>query len=534
MEDSKRQIASDENPVGRILNQRIAILGRLFTLKTLLIPIVMFSGFIGFMAFVQFSTPNLPDNDGFYHIKMAYLMRSEGLKPDFIWLPLSILNPREYYDHHFLFHVLLVPFTFGDLLIGAKWSAVIFASLAFLLVWRLLDAQKIPFAPVWAFGLLAVSEAFIYRMSITRAQSLSLALLALAVHWLLAGKQMRLLLLGFIYVWFYNAFPLLLAISGAYVLAVGILERRLDIRPLLFSGIGIAAGLVINPYFPYNLLFVVQHILPKLVETTAISVGNEWYPYTTGQLLSNSPFSLLAFISGALALGLVGKRMDVRTATVFFLACLFGLMMFQSRRFIEYFPPFALLFAAFAWTPFITSLHNPAARQARNRLQTMIWAIQPHAVAVVLVLVLVPGMWLTYQGAKDSIQGSKPYQLYAGASAWLETNTSRGERVFQTDWDDFPRLFFYNTHNTYLVGLDPTYMQMYDADLYDVWVEITRGRIENPSNLILKNFGARYIISDLLHEDFIDQAERDPHIQEMYRDEDAVVYQVIDMETTSP
>jgi hypothetical protein len=224
----------------------------------------------------------------------------------------------------------------------------------------------------------------------------------------------------------------------------------------------------------------------------------------------------------------------VRTATVFVLACLFGLMMFQSRRFIEYFPPFALLFAAFAWTPFITSLHNPAARQARNRLQTMIWAIQPHAVAVVLVLVLVPGMWLTYQGAKDSIQGSKPYQLYAGASAWLETNTSRGERVFQTDWDDFPRLFFYNTHNTYLVGLDPTYMQMYDADLYDVWVEITRGRIENPSNLILKNFGARYIISDLLHEDFIDQAERDPHIQEMYRDEDAVVYQVIDMETTSP
>ena len=49
------------------------------------------------MALVQFSTPDLPDNDGFYHIKLASLMRTEGLKPDFPWLPLSILNENEFY-----------------------------------------------------------------------------------------------------------------------------------------------------------------------------------------------------------------------------------------------------------------------------------------------------------------------------------------------------------------------------------------------------------------------------------------------------
>ena len=48
--------------------------------------------------------PDLPDNDGFYHIKMAYLMRTEGLKPTFPWLPLTILNPAEFADHHFLYH----------------------------------------------------------------------------------------------------------------------------------------------------------------------------------------------------------------------------------------------------------------------------------------------------------------------------------------------------------------------------------------------------------------------------------------------
>lgn len=508
--------------------QLTSIAGRKANLATLLAGLVLFSVFALFMGLAQFSTPDLPDNDGFYHIKMAYLMRTEGLKPDFIWLPLTILNPREFYNHHFLFHVLLIPFTFGNLVLGAKWAAVIFSSLAFTVVWRLLDKQKIPYPYLWALGLLAVSEAFIYRMSITRVQSLSLALIALALHWLLTGRHIRLLFLGFIYVWLYNAFPLLLGIAGAYVLAVWLLERRLDLRPLLYGGVGITAGLIINPYFPYNLIFVFQHILPKVVETTATSVGVEWYPYTTGQLLSNSPLALLAFISASLALGLAGRRMEARTATGLFLACLFGFMVFQSRRFIEYFPPFALIFAAFAWAPIIDGIQNRNSEKMQGAQNPLINWIRSNLAAVVMIAILGPAVWMTFKDSKSSLQSSKPHQLYAGASAWLEANTPAGERIFQTDWDDFPRLFFYNTHNTYLVGLDPTYMQLYDADLYAVWVDITRGRVENPSAIITENFGARYVLSDLLHDGFLNQAERDPRLAEVYRDADAVILQIMD------
>jgi len=164
------------------------------------------------MAFIQFSTPDMPDNDGFYHIKLAWVMRTEGLKPDFPWLPLSILNEKEFYDHHFLFHVALIPFTFGDLRIGAKWAAVVFAALAFLCVWYLFDRQKISAAPVWALALLGISDAFLYRMSITRAQSLSLGVLALGLAWMLEGKYKHLAILSFVYVWMYDAFPLMLAL----------------------------------------------------------------------------------------------------------------------------------------------------------------------------------------------------------------------------------------------------------------------------------------------------------------------------------
>jgi hypothetical protein len=102
------------------------------------------------MGLTQFSTPNLPGNDGFYHIKMAYLMRTEGLKPNFPWLPLTILNAREFYNHHFLFHVLLIPLPLAIYCLEQNWRLLCFLVVAFWLVWRLLDRQKVPYAAVWA------------------------------------------------------------------------------------------------------------------------------------------------------------------------------------------------------------------------------------------------------------------------------------------------------------------------------------------------------------------------------------------------
>jgi len=468
-----------------------------------------------FLALVQFSSPDLPDNDGYYHIKLAYLMRTEGLKPDFSWLPLSILNRREFSDHHFLFHVALIPFTFGDLRLGAKIAAVCFASLALLSTWKLLKNQRVPYATRWALGLVAVSEAFIYRMSTTRAQSLSLVLLMLGLDWLLRKKYQRLAVLGFVYVWLYDAFPLL-GVFAAVVFAVGwAAERKPDLRLLLYPGTGIALGLLINPYFPHNIIFAVQHILPKLTETTAVRVGNEWYPYDTATLLRNSPLALALFASGGLASGLSGKRMDRAALVSFFIAGLFGLLLFQSRRYIEYFAPFALVFAALAWSPLTAGLRAQPGLLGRKWLP-----------ALALGLGLLAFSWVTFRGAQESLSASKDYQTYAGASAWLAQNTPAGARIFQTDWDDFPRLFYYNTHNTYLIGLDPTYMQMYDADLYDLWVKTTQGQVERPAEIISGPFGSNYVLTDLNHTAFIQQAAREPALKEVYRDQYAVVYAI--------
>jgi hypothetical protein len=145
----------------------------------------------------------------------------------------------------------------------------------------------------------------------------------------------------------------------------------------------------------------------------------------------------------------------------------------------------------------------------------------------VLLLAVVLAGFRSISPARAVVDSSKPYGLYANASLWLETNTPAGSRVFQTDWDDFPRLFYYNTHNTYLIGLDPTYLQLYDPNLYDLWVEITQGEVKSPSQIIATTFDSRYVHTDLQHGDFLQVAAEDPGLREVYRDDQAVIFEVI-------
>jgi hypothetical protein len=486
--------------------------------------VMLLTIFVAGFAIVQYATPALPGNDGYYHMKMGYLIRTEGLTPDFPYLPYTILNETAYYDHHLLYHVFLALFATTDpaldgglaLTQGAKLASILMPSLAFLAIWWLLRGQKVPYAAVWAIGLFAVSEAFLYRMSMPRAQSLSLLLLVLGLHWLLQGKYKYLLPLGFVFVWAYNAFPLLIAVAGTYAIATFMLERRFAWQALVYPAIGIALGLIINPYFPQNIDFIVGHLLPKVGESST-PVGNEWSPYRTWTLVNNSGVAFLAALGGVLALGWREKRIDKATLTFLGLTVLFGYMLFESRRFIEYFPPFALIFFALSAAPILREWLGVLGEKRPYLLQ-----LAP----VAMLLLLAYPLYVGLSDGRALVADSSPADRYADATIWLHDNAPDGTILFQTDWDDFTRLFFYNTNAVYTAGLDPTFMELQDEALFDRWVAITRGNVEQPGAAIRDEFGAAYVFSDLNHDDFMDGAADDPLLQEVYRDEYAVIYQV--------
>lgn len=509
-------------------------LQKLFSSK-LIMGLILFGIFLFSHYLIQFSTPNLAGNDGYYHIRFAQIMRFEGFKPDFPWLPLTILSSGEFYDHHFLFHVALIPFTYGDLIMGAKWASIFFASFTFVCIWWMLRWQMVPYAALWTLGLLIISEAFLYRMNMPRAQSLSLAILVVGLHFLLHKKHRYLLPLSFIYVWMYDGFPMILILVGVFLVSTWMIERKLNLVPLYYVFGGIVLGLLVNPYFPHNVIFSVRHTLPKLINATSVRVGNEWYPYDTGQLLENSFLALVIFISGVVALGMRNRRMDTRTATALFMAIVTGLLLFQARRFIEYFPPFILIFAAFAWTPLISEWELNRLNRQRTEIGSVDSKLSSRLRGALRIwlplgavgIIMLAGIWTTVQETQISMKKSKPADRYAQASSWLEQNTPEGARVFQTDWDDFPRLFFYNTWNSYLIGLDPTYLQIKDGELYELWVKITKGKVEDPARLIYESFASEYVFTDLAHDDFIDKAEGDEYLTEVFRDEEVIIYRII-------
>ena len=492
-------------------------------IRTAVTAVILLVIFIAGFAVVQYGTPALAGNDGYYHMKMGYLIRQEGLKVDFPYLPLTILNEDAFYDHHMLYHAFLALFATTDpavdgglaLTRGAKIASIIMPSLAFLAIWWLLRGQKVPYAAIWSVALFASSEAFLYRMSMPRAQSASLLLLAIGLHLLLTGRYKWLLLLGFLYVWFYNAFPLLVVMAVVYAAAVFLLQRRIVWQAVVYPVVGIGLGLLINPYFPQNIAFILGHLAPKVGESTT-KVGNEWNPYRTWTLVENSGVALFSMLAGALALGWREERIDKASLTALGLAAVFGYMLFQSRRFVEYFPPFALLFLAFTTAPLL--------RDWRKRVAE----IRPYlvyALPAAMLLLLAYPLFVSLRDGRELISRSSPPDRYAQAAIWLHDNAP-GATIFQTDWDDFTRLFFYNTDAVYTAGLDPTFMELYDADLFEEWKQITRGKVDNPGAAIRDRFGGDYVFSDLKHKAFMSDAEADPLLTEVYRDEYAVIYAV--------
>jgi asparagine N-glycosylation enzyme membrane subunit Stt3 len=479
---------------------------------------LVFSGTI--LAYIQFAGPNIVDYDGYYHIKTAYLIREQGMPLNFPWLKFTILDEARYTDHHMLLHVFQMPFTFiGDLGLAAKLSSVALAAIAFTIFYLLLRRYEIGYPLLWLAILFASSSPFLYRMSMARGQSLSLALQLLAFHFIIKRSYKWLAVVTIIFVWSYNAFPLLvpLALFGVVTHFVG--EKKIEYKIPLAVGLGIIVGHVINPYFPQNIFFIWDHIIPKMFATDyQIGVGTEWYPFSSWALITTSLVAVVAYAGGILLTDRAEWRQDKPRLFWFLVSTMYLVLTFKSRRFVEYFPPSAVIFLAFA------------SREHLKRFQwTFIAEKRARTVAAILVIASVGlATYWTVQAARKDVASEPATTQFRGGAKWLAENTPAGSTVFHTDWDDFPKLFFFNTHNTYVVGLDPDFMRLRDARLYYTYEDVTQGRVQDMEEIILGEFGCEYVFTDNDHREFIKIANQSPRMQKVFSDRHTTVYRVLE------
>ena len=130
-----------------------------------------------FFSFLQFST-NLGDPDAFYHAKIIKLMQQNLIVSDFSSMQFSTLKDI-YTDHHFIFHLLHLPLSdIFNPLMTVKVGNIILTTAFFLIFYWFLIKQKIPLR--WLLiTLLFLCPPFIFRLSLIKANSLSLIFLIL-------------------------------------------------------------------------------------------------------------------------------------------------------------------------------------------------------------------------------------------------------------------------------------------------------------------------------------------------------------------
>src|SRR5436190_10516093 len=460
------------------------------------------------MSFLQTRTDAIccGDWDGYYHIKWSWLMW-ENFKhfkwlPTFEWLPLTVLNPHDYADHHFLFHLLQIPFLwFWEPVTAAKVSTVVFGTLAIFsvtwLIWRYGTKHQL----LWLAALMTCGNAFFYRMNMAKAPPLTIIISVLGIHLLFQRKYIWLLPLMFAFVWTYSLWPLLIFAALIWAAIIAWNERRFEWRPVAWTALGALLGNVINPYFPANIYLFIEHFTEKIKigSDFVVAVGGEWYAYSGQELLMNFPIALAAMLIGYILF--VPRKTALPEKAAFFLAftTLLIAAQFRSKRFAEYFPPFAVLFAAFSLQAFAVkqAVLLPAEFQReiepyldsdktktrdawlRSFKQAAIWTL-----GIVLGVVFMINMiglqrfGIEYGGLMGTINDNDRNDKYQQAAEWARDNIPEGERIFNANWDDFPKLFFHDTKHSYVYGLDPNYLYSENPDLYKLLTEITAGKVD--------------------------------------------------------
>lgn len=495
--------------------------------------------------------PTFVDPDSFYHARLAQLMSEQGIITNFPYLRYTYLY-EHFTDHHLLYHLILVPFVkWLPMFTGAK-VATVFLAATFFLIWFYVARSVGGWLPSLAAFLLLATRPFDFRLGLTKASALALILLFIGFWLIVKKKYPWLFLLSFLYAWSHGGFILLWVVAGITGVAMVVSENRSHLMqlfkgkwkhlkillqglwqevciPVLVTFFGTAAGTFFNPYVPNNLRFLWQQVIQIGVVNyqEVITVGAEWYPYPWQFLVPDTAILGIALIGVLILTIWFRKRTTGVSWATLLLTIFFFALTLKSRRFIEYAVPWGWLCVTVTWGSVeVRQTVEQRWSKIKKFVLTSHWHTALSALLVMYFVVMIPA--IAVKGLYDNkrqFSTGMPYDRWAGATAWMSQHTPEGSLVFHDDWDGFPLLFAHDPHNTYIVGLDPTFLYLYDENLYWKFVNVTTGKEEGRlSEIIGQDFEARYVFVAVDHARLQNQLRRDEDFIEVYKDEEASVF----------
>jgi len=519
---------------------------------------------IAFIIFLYvLAPPTLLCPDGFYHTKMALLIKESGVVKNFPWTQFTTYK-NLFVDHHFGYHFLLLPFlsiptpknldalsTQIDPLLKVKLASAFFAGLAILAIYWLLRRFKAKIPIFWALSSLLIMN-FLNRMSLSRSPALSLVILILGFYLIVKKKYLGVFIISLLYVWFYGGWPLMFICVLIYCFSYAIkkLINKKSIKFTLFLKLffsrtnnkllcactfGLLSGLIINPYFPKTLPFYwFQTIkIAALNYQNIIGVGAEWYaPKVSNFYIDALPLLMPYIISIAWFIVYI-KKQKTKEFFFFFISLFFLFYTLKARRIIEYLTPTLIIFNALIFTQIIKSINwdkvkkeiKGLFRSTENNFYFIATIILSSVCIFFLGFYLIRGVYNSRQNYQSL---ARPVNHLQGATQWVKNNVPPQEIIFHSNWDIFPELFYFDDSHYYINGLDQTFMYEYDKKLYDDWLSLFSGKT-NPNEtakVIKERFNSSYIIASKCRNDgkFVKLLKRSTNLKKVYEDEQAIVY----------
>ena len=464
---------------------------------------------IGISLALQFSTPNIADPDAFYHMAHANVYKTEGITfSEFPWAQFSIIKELKS-DIWYGFHLFLIPFAyFKNGVLGIKLAGAFITFLTLGGFYFALNKLKIKWPILWTLVFVLATPDVIYRLTMTRPHNLSFALTAVIFAlFLTSSKRWPLFVLGFITAFLHSALswlPLAVVILTSIVLKIR--KEPAKFKHIIYLALDIIGGLLArpNPLAGLKLVYIqVIEIIFVKWQNIPLTFGRELKAPNFDSIVKNILPIILIGIAGIILYKLSVKKYRANeianSKNIFFSALAVSILflfitLFVARRSYDIFTGFTLITASSALTIYLNKLTNIK-----------------HKNFVVSGLIIVIGF-----ASLNSVPLFKKYNKDAWAAddmkasaLWLKENAKAGEIVFNTSWDQFGSLMFWNNQNYYINGMDPIFQYALSPDLYwknhfmlaDVGYTNTCGlirckqeEIETTPSVLINDFKASYVV----------------------------------------
>lgn len=438
---------------------------------------LVFLLFLVIIFIMQFRVEEIIGFDGWLHIKMADTIKEEGFIKEFPYTTESILS-QNYADLQLGFRVLLIPFTFLGLILGAKIASILFSALCFTFFYWYLRKNNINYPLFWT-SLYAISSIdLMYRFLLPRAMPLAISFLILTLYFIDKKMYKSLLITSLLFTWLYSGFVFQLFVIVIYFIINLLINKNLNLKLLIYPLAGVLIALILNPYFPNNIsLLYTQLFRVNLIGNV---YNAEWKQWGIKELFRFN--YLLFFILIAALLARVKRmRIDKKQLFFLFLSSIFLIAMLKTRRMHEYFVPFTVLFTAFSLNEYMGPFKEKKALRYVFTFLIIIMAV------------------FSLTRLNIYIKNNHFMPWYKDGAEWLKDNVPEGSNVFINGYT-FNYLFFYNAELRYTHGIDLTYSYLYDADKFERYIDVLQGK-DPGYNIIKEDYDVDYAFVGKIKQD---------------------------------